>query len=96
MQEVGLNAAYIRDIVWKRWALTEAHIRDIVWRRWAVTEARVRDITSVEQVCCDCSEGKNVKAWKTRVQSPLKSHKGKQSFAKKIYLIGFTGYSGTV
>jgi hypothetical protein len=70
-----VTAAYIRDIVWRMWAVTEVHIRDIFWRRWAVTEAHFRDITSREQVCCDCSVGKIVKAWKARLQSPLKNHK---------------------
>ena len=35
--------------------MIEAHIRDIVWRRWAVTYAHVRDIASVGQVSCDRS-----------------------------------------
>ena len=33
--------------------MTAAYIRDIVWRRCAVTDAHVRDITSVGQVRCD-------------------------------------------
>ena len=35
--------------------MTVAYIRDIVWRRWAVTEACLRDIVSVGQVSCDRS-----------------------------------------
>jgi len=35
--------------------VTAAHIRDILWRRWVVTDARVRDIVSVGQVSCDRS-----------------------------------------
>ena len=92
----AVTEAHVRDTVWRKWAVTEAHIHDIVWRKWAVTEAHVRDKVIVGQVDCDCSVGKNVKAWKTRVQFPLKSHKVMQSFTKKICLIAFTWHSGIV
>ena len=35
--------------------MTAVYIRDILWRRWAVTDVRVRDIASVGQVSCDRS-----------------------------------------
>ena len=61
-----------------------------------MTGSHVRDIVNVEQVGCDWSVGKIVKAWNTRVQSPLKNNIGIQSFVKKIYQKVFTWPSGII